>query len=76
MTKLSPNPRNSRLTREGGAILDDQKKDLSCQMMISEDLLQVVEREVYDLQGQIDNLNATDVMNPAMKARLEKTEAY
>jgi len=75
-TKLSPHPRNSRLTCEGGVILDDQKKDLICQMVISEDLLQVVEREVFDLQGQIDTLNAAEVTNPTMKASLKKTEAY
>ena len=51
--------------------LYDQKKDLSCQMMASEDLLQVVEREVFDLQGQIDTLNTTDVVNPTTKASLD-----
>ena len=56
--------------------LDDQKKYVNCEMVISEDLLQVVEREVFDLQGQIDTLNAGEVVNPATKASLEKTEAY
>jgi len=56
--------------------LDEQKKDPSCQMVISEDLLQVVEQEVFDLQGQIDTLNAAEVIDPATKASLEKTEAY
>jgi len=29
-----------------------------------------------DLQGQIDTLNATEVIDPATKANLEKAEAY
>jgi len=53
--------------------LDDQKKDLSCQMMASEYLLQVVER-VFDLQGQIDTFNAAEVIDP--EASWENTEAY
>ena len=56
--------------------LGGQKKDPSCQMVISEDLLQVVQREVFDLEGQIDTLNAAQVTDTAMKASLEKTEAY
>ena len=55
--------------------LDDQKNDFNCQMVISEDLLQVVEREVFDLQGQIDTLDAAEVIDPTTKASLEKTEA-
>ena len=31
--------------------LDDQKKDLSCQMVASESSLQEAKREVFDLQG-------------------------
>ena len=56
--------------------LDDQKKDLSFQMMTSEDLLQGAKWEVFDLQGQIDTINDAEVIDPATKASLEKTEAY
>ena len=42
--------------------LYDEKKDLSCQMVAWEDLLQVAEQEVFDLQGQINTLNATEVI--------------
>jgi len=56
--------------------LDDQKKDPSCQMVISEDFRQVVKGEVFDLQGHIDALNATEVMDPTTKASLEETEVY
>ena len=45
-------------------------------MVISKDFLQVVEWEVFDLQGQINTLNAAEVIDCATKARLEKTEAY
>jgi len=45
-------------------------------MVISEDLLQVLEREVFDLQGHIDTLNAAEVIDPTTKATLDKTEAY
>ncbi|KAJ8421805.1 hypothetical protein Cgig2_016543 [Carnegiea gigantea] len=45
-------------------LLEEQQKDLSSQ------------REVIDLQGQIDILNATEVMDAATKASLEKAEAY
>ncbi|KAJ8432645.1 LOW QUALITY PROTEIN: hypothetical protein Cgig2_011811 [Carnegiea gigantea] len=43
--------------------LNDQKKDLCCQTVI-------------DLKGQIDTLNAIEVIDLATKASLEKTEAY
>jgi len=56
--------------------LYDQKKDLSCQMVASEDLLQVAEREVFDLQSQIGTLKAVEVIDPASKASLKNTEAY
>ncbi|KAJ8426509.1 hypothetical protein Cgig2_013192 [Carnegiea gigantea] len=56
--------------------LDDQKKDLCCQVTASEDSLQEVEQTVIDLKGQIDTLNAIEVIDPATKASLEKTEAY
>jgi len=36
----------------------------------------VAEREVFDLQGQIDTLNAAEVIDPATSASLEKTETY
>ncbi|KAJ8423647.1 hypothetical protein Cgig2_010634 [Carnegiea gigantea] len=52
--------------------LDDQKKDLSCQVVASEDLLQEVEWAVIDLKGQIDTLNAIEVIDPTSKASLEK----
>ncbi|KAJ8431916.1 hypothetical protein Cgig2_016349 [Carnegiea gigantea] len=39
-------------------------------------LLQEAERKVIDLQGQIEVLNATEVMDAATKASLEKAEAY
>ena len=45
-------------------------------MAASEHLLQEAKREVIDLQGQIEVLNATKVMNVATKASLEKAEAY
>ena len=45
-------------------------------MVISEDFLQIVEREVFDLQGPIDTLNAAEVLDAATKASLEKIEAY
>ncbi|KAJ8436100.1 hypothetical protein Cgig2_011922 [Carnegiea gigantea] len=56
--------------------LDDQKKDLCCQVTASEDSLQEAEQAVIDLKGQIDTLNAIEVIDPATKASLEKTEAY
>ncbi|KAJ8420035.1 hypothetical protein Cgig2_011956 [Carnegiea gigantea] len=56
--------------------LDDQKKDLCCQVTASEDSLQKDEQAVIDLKGQIDTLNANEVIDPATKASLEKTEAY
>jgi len=56
--------------------LDDQRKDLNCQMVASEDLLQVAEREVFDLQGQIDTLNAVEVIDPATIASVERIETY
>jgi len=63
MTKLSPHPGNSRLTCEGG--------DLSCLMVISEYLLQVVEHDVFDLHGQINTFNAAEVIDSTMKVSLE-----
>ena len=56
--------------------LDDQRKDLNCQTVVSEDLVQVAEREVVDLKGQIDTLNVAEIISPAIKASLEKTETY
>ncbi|KAJ8432209.1 LOW QUALITY PROTEIN: hypothetical protein Cgig2_020739 [Carnegiea gigantea] len=46
------------------------------QLESSEYLLQETEREVIDLQGHIDVLNAIEVMDTATKASLEKTKAY
>jgi len=45
-------------------------------MVASEDLLQEAKQDVFDLQGQIDTLNDAEVIDPATKASLEKTEAY
>ncbi|KAJ8430152.1 hypothetical protein Cgig2_005514 [Carnegiea gigantea] len=56
--------------------LDDQKKDLCYQVTASEDSLQEAEQAVIDLKGQIDTLNAIEVIDPTTKASLEKTEAY
>ncbi|KAJ8438679.1 hypothetical protein Cgig2_011862 [Carnegiea gigantea] len=56
--------------------LDVQRKDLSCQVVASEDLLQEDELAVIDLKGQIDTLNAIEVIDPTTQANLEKTEAY
>ena len=56
--------------------LDDQKKDLSDQVVASGDLLQEAKRAVIDLRGQIDTLNVIEVIDLATKACLEKTEAY
>ncbi|KAJ8432128.1 hypothetical protein Cgig2_027710 [Carnegiea gigantea] len=56
--------------------LDNQKKDLSCQVAASKDLLQEPERAVIDLKDHINTLNAIKVIDPATKASLEKTEAY
>ncbi|KAJ8432843.1 hypothetical protein Cgig2_024531 [Carnegiea gigantea] len=56
--------------------LDDQKKDLSCQAVASEDLLQEAAQAVIDLKGQIDTLNGIEVIGPTNKDSLEKTEAY
>ncbi|KAJ8429623.1 hypothetical protein Cgig2_012285 [Carnegiea gigantea] len=57
-------------------LLENQQKELSSQVATSKHLLQEVEREVIDLQGQIEVLNATEVMDAATKASLEKAEAY
>ncbi|KAJ8441461.1 hypothetical protein Cgig2_008722 [Carnegiea gigantea] len=57
-------------------LLEDQQKELSSQVAASEHLLQEAEREVIDLQGQIEVLNATEVMDAATKASLEKAKAY
>jgi len=56
--------------------LYDQRKDLSCQVAASKDLLKEAEQAVIDLKGQIDILNAIEVIDPATKASLEKIEAY
>jgi len=56
--------------------LDDQKKDLSSQVVASGDLLQEVERTFIDLKGQINTLNVIEVIDPTTKASLEKTEVY
>jgi len=57
-------------------LLEDQQKDLSSQVAASEHLFQETEREVIDLQGQINILNATEVMDAPTKASLEQAEAY
>ncbi|KAJ8424573.1 hypothetical protein Cgig2_023569 [Carnegiea gigantea] len=57
-------------------LLEDQQKELSSQVAANEHLLQEAEREVIDLQCQIEVLNATEVMDAATKASLEKAEAY
>ncbi|KAJ8424444.1 hypothetical protein Cgig2_003061 [Carnegiea gigantea] len=56
--------------------LEDQKKGLNSSVVVSEHLLQEIKREVIDLQGQIDKINAAKVIDLATKASLEKTEAY
>ncbi|KAJ8425548.1 hypothetical protein Cgig2_032885 [Carnegiea gigantea] len=48
-------------------LLDDQKKDLSCQVVVGKHLLQ---------EDQIDIFDATKVMDVATTTSLEKTEAY
>jgi len=53
-----------------------KKKDLSCQMVASEDLLQVAKRELFDLESQIDTLNAAEVIDLATRVSLEKTKTY
>ena len=45
-------------------------------MVANEDLLQAADREVFNLQGQIDTLNAAEVIDPATRASLEKIETY
>jgi len=45
-------------------------------MVANEDLLQVAGREVFDLQGEINTLNAAEVIDPATRGSLEKTETY
>jgi len=45
-------------------------------MVASEGLLQEAEQEVFGLQGQIDTLNAIEVIDPSTQASLEKIEAY
>ncbi|KAJ8426539.1 hypothetical protein Cgig2_002059 [Carnegiea gigantea] len=57
-------------------LLEEQRKDLSSQVAASEHLLHEAKREVINLQGQIDILNATEVMDVATKASLEKAETY
>ena len=36
----------------------------------------MAKRQVFDLQGQIETLNAAEVIDLATRAGLEKTEAY
>jgi len=55
-------------------LLEDQKKYLSFQVVAREHLLQETEGEVIDLQGQVDIIHATEVMDATTKASLEKTE--
>ncbi|KAJ8425137.1 hypothetical protein Cgig2_017256 [Carnegiea gigantea] len=43
---------------------------------VNEHLLQEVEREVINLHGQIDIINANEVMDAATKASLKKTNAF
>ncbi|KAJ8438702.1 hypothetical protein Cgig2_011885 [Carnegiea gigantea] len=57
-------------------LLEDQTKYLSFKVAAREHLLQETEGEVIDLQGQIDIINATKVMDATTKASLEKTEVY
>ncbi|KAJ8420734.1 hypothetical protein Cgig2_023006 [Carnegiea gigantea] len=45
-------------------------------MNFKEKLAYEAEQAVIDLKGQIDTLNAIEVIDPATKASLEKTEAY
>jgi len=44
--------------------------------VVGKHLLREVEREVIDLQGQIDIFNATEVIDVTTKASSERTEAY
>jgi len=67
--------RREELLKESQS-LDDQKKDLCCQVTIIKDSLQEAEQAIIDLKGQIDTLNAIEVIDLATKASLEKTEAY
>ncbi|KAJ8444139.1 hypothetical protein Cgig2_029914 [Carnegiea gigantea] len=48
-------------------LLEDQQKDLSSQLAAREHLLQEAKWEVIDLQGHIDVLNATEVMDQPQK---------
>jgi len=70
--KLSPHLRNSRLTCEGGEILRWPKE----RPQLSSGDHQVVDGDVFDLQGQIDTLNVAEVIDPATNTSLENTEAY
>ena len=54
--------------------LNDQRKDLSHQVASWEDLLQEAERVAIDVKGQIDTLNAIEVIDPTTQACLEKIE--
>ncbi|KAJ8431723.1 hypothetical protein Cgig2_013422 [Carnegiea gigantea] len=56
--------------------VDLRREDLSCQVVASRDLLQEVERTFIDLKGQINTLTVTEVIDPATKVSLEKTEVY
>ncbi|KAJ8431639.1 hypothetical protein Cgig2_001962 [Carnegiea gigantea] len=56
--------------------VQDQQKGLSSQVAASEHLLQEAEWKVIDLHGHIDIFNATEVMDLATKASLEKVQAY
>ncbi|KAJ8438376.1 LOW QUALITY PROTEIN: hypothetical protein Cgig2_006294 [Carnegiea gigantea] len=55
---------------------DDQKKDLSYQVVANEGLREEAEREVIGLRGQINTINAIEVIDPATKASLERTKSY
>jgi len=56
--------------------LDDQKKEVSYQVVTRKDLLQDFKWEVIDLLGRIDTINGVEVVEPATKASLENTEAH
>ncbi|KAJ8422680.1 hypothetical protein Cgig2_000898 [Carnegiea gigantea] len=57
-------------------LLEDQKGDLSSQVAASEHLLSEIEQEIIDLQGQINKINATKMMDATTKASLEKIKAF
>ncbi|KAJ8439086.1 LOW QUALITY PROTEIN: hypothetical protein Cgig2_009229 [Carnegiea gigantea] len=53
---------------------EDLLQEVKREVVANEDLLQEVKREVIDLQGQIDSLNAIEVINLATKSSLEKVK--